>query len=73
MKQLLIIALGFVALGTLTACGKNESHTEAQNSAPASSASTTSSETSPEQQAKIDAIDKPILDSKNTDTPAKSH
>ncbi|ESK40898.1 hypothetical protein P256_00326 [Acinetobacter nectaris CIP 110549] len=68
MKQLLIIALGLVTLGTFTACSKNENHAATENS---TAASAVSSDTSPEQQAKIDAIDKPVLDSKNTDVPAK--
>ncbi|EPR87772.1 hypothetical protein L313_0289 [Acinetobacter haemolyticus CIP 64.3 = MTCC 9819] len=46
----------------LTACAKKE---EAKNAEQA--AEVESVQTSPEQQAAIDAIDKPILDEKNTD------
>lgn len=49
----------------LTACAKKD---EASQAGQESAASTTVSEkVTPEQQAAIDAIDKPVLDEKNTD------
>ena len=62
-----LVALMIAPLA-LTACSK-------QDKAPASeqtSASSASSETvTPEQKAAIDALDKPVLDEKNTDVPAE--
>ena len=67
MKLHLALATLLAATFTLTACTKQEK-------APASEAETsavaTESETvTPEQQAAIDSIDKPVLDEKNKDVP----
>lgn len=53
----------------LTACAKKDEASQAgQESAASTAASTAVSEkVTPEQQAAIDAIDKPVLDEKNTD------
>ncbi|QER39418.1 hypothetical protein F2A31_06725 [Acinetobacter suaedae] len=59
--KLTLIALMVAPIVMLTACAKKE---EAKN---AEQAGVESVQTSPEQQAAIDAIDKPILDEKNTD------
>lgn len=60
--KLTLIALMVAPTVMLTACAKKE---EAKNTEQA--AEVKSVQTSPEQQAAIDAIDKPILDEKNTD------
>ncbi|MGM1003686.1 hypothetical protein GPS63_11100 [Acinetobacter haemolyticus] len=60
--KLTLIALMVAPTVMLTACAKKE---EAKNAEQA--AEVKSVQTSPEQQAAIDAIDKPILDEKNTD------
>ncbi|EFF82278.1 hypothetical protein HMP0015_2201 [Acinetobacter haemolyticus ATCC 19194] len=60
--KLTLIALMVAPTVMLTACAKKE---EAKNAEQA--AEVESVQTSPEQQAAIDAIDKPILDEKNTD------
>lgn len=55
--KLTLIALMVAPTVMLTACAKNAEQ----------AAEVESVQTSPEQQAAIDAIDKPILDEKNTD------
>ena len=61
----LTLAALIIAPIMLTACGKKE---EAKNVEQQEQvASEVSAPTTPEQQAAIDAIDKPILDEKNTD------
>ena len=67
--QLSILAL-LIAPLALTACSKKENSSAAdQNSA--SAVTVQDSKISPEQQAAIDAIDKPLQDEKNTDVPAE--
>ena len=68
MKQQLTLAALLAASLALTACAKQESapESEVESSAPVATETV-----SPEQQAAIDAIDKPILDEKNTDVPAE--
>ncbi|ENW80832.1 hypothetical protein F909_02120 [Acinetobacter sp. ANC 3929] len=65
MKFKLTLAALIIAPIMLTACAKKEEakNTEQQDQA----ASAVSTQTSPEQQAAIDAIDKPNLDEHNTD------
>lgn len=59
--KLTLIALMVAPTVMLTACAKRRSKNAEQ------AAEVESVQTSPEQQAAIDAIDKPILDEKNTD------
>ncbi|HJF28189.1 MAG TPA: hypothetical protein K8V79_08090 [Acinetobacter lwoffii] len=68
MKSQLTLAVFLAASLGLTACAKKESAPVAE--AESSAAATTEEQVSPEQQAAIDAIDKPVLDEKNTDIPA---
>ncbi|OEY95407.1 hypothetical protein BJD20_15070 [Acinetobacter proteolyticus] len=65
MKFKLTLAALIIAPIMLTACAKKEEakNTEQQDQAAAA----VSTQTSPEQQAAIDAIDKPNLDENNTD------
>ncbi|WP_111894340.1 hypothetical protein [Acinetobacter sp. MB5] len=63
MKKQLIIALACLAPLAFTACSKKSEDANTEQSAVASD----DQPTSPEQQAKIDALDKPVLDEKNTD------
>ncbi|WP_374665653.1 hypothetical protein [Acinetobacter sp.] len=69
MKLKLALAALLIAPLALTACSKKEEapKTETEASAPADNAQTT-----PEQQAAIDALDKPVLDEKNQDVPAEA-
>ena len=67
MKFKLTLAALIIAPIMLTACAKKE---EAKNAEPQEQ-TTSVTQTSPEQQAAIDAIDKPVLDEKNTDVPAE--
>lgn len=64
-----LIALILAPLA-LTACSKQDK-APASEQTSASSVATESETVSPEQQAAIDAIDKPVLDEKNTDVPAE--
>jgi PBP1b-binding outer membrane lipoprotein LpoB len=66
-KQLVLIATLAGAL-FLTACAKQDKVPAAETEA---SATTQNDQVTPEQQAAIDAIDKPILDEKNQDVPAE--
>ena len=68
MKSQLTLAVFLAASLGLTACAKKESAPVAE--AESSAAATTEEQVSAEQQAAIDAIDKPVLDEKNTDIPA---
>ncbi|NNP74594.1 hypothetical protein A7P54_00720 [Acinetobacter sp. Ac_3412] len=68
MKFKLTLAALIIAPIMLTACAKKE---EAKNAEQQDqTAAAVSTQTSPEQQAAIDAIDKPNLDEKNTDVAA---
>ena len=67
MKQLSIGIL-LIASVALTACAKKDNTTENTTEA---SVPVVEEQISPEQQAAINAIDKPILDEKNTDVPAE--
>lgn len=68
MKKILGLATLLSTAMLLTACGKSENApaTEQEASAPVVEETVTA-----EQQAAIDAIDKPVLDEKNTDVPAE--
>ncbi|KXZ72711.1 hypothetical protein AVENLUH5627_00988 [Acinetobacter venetianus] len=65
MKFKLTLAALIIAPIMLTACAKKEEANNAEHQEQA--ASTVATQTTPEQQAAIDAIDKPNLDEKNTD------
>lgn len=65
MKFKLTLAALIIAPIMLTACAKKEEANNAEQQEQA--ASTVATQTTPEQQAAIDAIDKPNLDEKNTD------
>lgn len=65
MKFKLTLAALIFAPIMLTACAKKEEAKNAEQQDQAASA--VSTQTSPEQQAAIDAIDKPNLDENNTD------
>lgn len=68
MKLKVLLAALVILPLTLTACSKQEKPADEQGTA----STVTESETvSAEQQAAIDAIDKPVLDEKNTDVPAE--
>ena len=64
MKFKLTLAALIIAPIMLTACAKKEEANNAEQQEQA--ASTVATQTTPEQQAAIDAIDKPNLDEKNT-------
>ncbi|MBO3659650.1 hypothetical protein J5N53_00565 [Acinetobacter variabilis] len=68
MKKQLTLAALLAASLALTACAKQENAPAAEAEASAAVADET---VTPEQQAAIDAIDKPVLDEKNTDVPAE--
>ncbi|MDQ8936837.1 hypothetical protein [Acinetobacter rudis] len=70
MKFKVIVAALILAPLALTACSKKEKAAEDQ-SASAVVTPTDSEKVTPEQQAAIDSIDKPIADEKNTDVPAE--
>ncbi|MDR0235856.1 hypothetical protein [Acinetobacter sp.] len=55
----------------LTACSKKEQAPASEQSSTSEAVATESANTTPEQQAAIDAIDQPVLDEKNTDVPAE--
>ncbi|ENX43240.1 hypothetical protein [Acinetobacter sp. NIPH 2100] len=65
MKFKLTLAALIIAPIMLTACAKKEEAKNAEQQDQAASA--VSTQTTPEQQAAIDAIDKPNLDENNTD------
>ena len=67
MKQVAITVLLAASLA-LTACAKKDSPEQLEQEA---SAATVTEQITPEQQAAIDSIDKPILDQKNSDVPAE--
>ncbi len=64
-----LVAL-IIAPLALTACSKQEK-APASEQTSTSSTSSESEKVTPEQQAAIDALDKPVLDEKNTDVPAE--
>lgn len=68
MKKQLTLAALLAASLALTACAKQENAPAAEAEASAAVADET---VTPEQQAAIDAIDKPVLDEKNTDVRAE--
>ena len=68
MKFKLTLAALIIAPIMLSACAKkDESKNAEQQDQAASAVSTQSTQTTPEQQAAIDAIDKPNLDEHNSD------
>ena len=67
MNLKLALAALIIAPLALTACSKKEEASKAETEASAPAAD---EQTTPEQQAKIDALDKPVLDEKNQDVPA---
>ena len=70
MKFKFTLAALLIAPLAFTACSKQEK-APASEQTSASEASTASATVTPEQQAAIDALDKPVLDEKNTDVPAE--
>ena len=69
MKQQLALAALLATSLTLTACSKPEQAPATETDASAVVEDT--AQVTAEQQAEIDAIDKPVLDEKNTDVPAE--
>ena len=69
MKQQLALAALLATSLALTACSKPEQAPATETDA--SAVVEDSAQVTPEQQAEIDAIDKPVLDEKNTDVPAE--
>lgn len=69
MKLKLVLAALIIAPLALTACSKKEEASKAQ--AEASAPAVADDATTAEQQAAIDALDKPVLDEKNQDVPAE--
>ena len=67
MNLKLVVAACLLSSLALTACSKQESAPAAQQSAASEATGTESATVSPEQQAAIDALDKPAQDEKNTD------
>jgi len=65
-----LVALMIAPLA-LTACSKQEKAPASEQTSASEATSTASENVTPEQQAAIDAIDKPVLDEKNTDVPAE--
>ena len=68
MKFKLALAALLIGPLALTACSKKK---EAPKAGTEASAPVADAQTTPEQQAAIDALDKPVLDEKNTDVPAE--
>lgn len=68
MNLKLALAVLLIAPLTLTACAKKE---QAPAANEASAVAVEETETTPEQQKAIDALDKPVLDEKNQDVPAE--
>lgn len=69
MNKNILIVLAVVTPLLLSACGKKSEDTSA-NSAASTTAETTNAPTSAEQQAKIDSLDKPVLDDAPASAPA---
>ena len=69
MKQQLALAALLATSLALTACSKPEQAPATETDASAVVEDT--AQVTAEQQAEIDAIDKPVLDEKNTDVPAE--
>ena len=67
MKKQLIIVLGCIFAMMFTACSKKAEQSKAEQASASTSTVTDNKFTTPEQQAQIDALDKPVLDEKNTD------
>lgn len=67
MKFKLTLAALIIAPIMLTACAKKDESKNAEQQDQTAAVSTQSTQTTPEQQAAIDAIDKPNLDEHNTD------
>lgn len=70
MNVKLTLAALLIAPLMLTACAKKDEAPKA-DAASGAVAPTESEKVSPEQQAAIDSLDKPVLDEKNTDIPAE--
>ncbi|RKG50932.1 hypothetical protein D7V68_03280 [Acinetobacter cumulans] len=68
MNLKLALAAVLIAPLALTACAKKDA---APHDATEASAAVTNEKVTPEQQAAIDSLDKPVLDEKNTDVPAE--
>ncbi|AYA01849.1 hypothetical protein BEN74_02535 [Acinetobacter sp. WCHAc010034] len=68
MNLKLALAALLIAPLALTACSKKEEAPKAETEASAPAAD---EKVTPEQLAAIDALDKPVLDEKNTDVPAE--
>lgn len=71
MKFKVLLTALILAPLALTACSKQEKASGDQQAASAVATPTESETVTPEQQAAIDSIDKPIADEKNTDVPAE--
>lgn len=71
MNLKLALAAFLVVPLTLTACSKQDKAPASEKTDTSAEVSTSAASVSPEQQAAIDAIDKPELDEKNTDVPAE--
>jgi len=70
MKLKVLIAALIIAPLALTACSKKEQAADSGQQTTSETSQVEGSEhTSPEQQAAIDALDKPVMDEKNTDVP----
>ncbi len=67
MNLKLALAALIIAPLALTACSKKEEAPKTETEASAAA----DEQTTPEQQAAIDALDKPVLDEKNKDVPAE--
>ena len=70
MNYKLLLAALLVAPLALTACAKKDAATSEQQASSTAQVAE-SDQTTPEQQAAIDKLDKPVLDEKNTDVPAE--
>lgn len=70
MNNKFLLAALLVAPLALTACAKKDAATSDQQSASNAQVAE-SDQTTPEQQAAIDKLDKPVLDEKNTDVPVE--
>ena len=69
MKFKFVLAAFIVLPLALTACSKQENAPASEQVAVSSTATTESETISAEQKAAIDALDKPVMDEKNTDIP----
>ena len=71
MKFKFVLAALIIAPLALTACSKQDKAPASEQTSSSEATSTDSANVTPEQQAAIEAIDKPVLDEKNTDVPAE--